>query len=85
MSGDDRGGGVVFSSTNISEHNLWQPLRMEYPRLCDCGKVCYPGEVSAGKAVKALRANGKERQGDGRLRPYRCPDRPHLWHVGHSE
>lgn len=73
------------SSTNVSEHAAYLPVMMESRSRCQCGKANYPGEGSADKAVKSLRAYGKDRRGWGRLRPYRCPERPHIWHVGHSD
>lgn len=73
------------SSTNISERLGPPAFMLDVRARCACGKADYPGEGSAEKAVKALRRYGKDRRGWGRLRPYRCPERPYIWHVGHSD
>lgn len=68
-------------STSLDHHHHDIGAR---PR-CLCGKADFATEGMAKRAIKSLRAHGKERRGDGILHPYRCPTRRHIWHIGHTE
>lgn len=48
-----------------------------------CGKVVYPSEGAARRAISALRYRKRERARDGRLHPYVCRV-CRGWHVGHG-
>lgn len=52
---------------------------------CVCGKARYATEKEAGRAVKRMRARGRDRSYAGLLHPYMCPERKGIWHVGHTD
>ena len=52
---------------------------------CACGKARYATEGEARRAVKRMKARGRDRSYAGLLHPYMCPDRKGVWHVGHTE
>lgn len=52
---------------------------------CDCGKARYATEGEASRAVKRMKARGRDHSYAGWLHPYRCPDRKGVWHVGHTD
>jgi hypothetical protein len=51
---------------------------------CVCGKARYATEKEAGRAAKRMRYRGRDRSYEGLLRPYQCPERKWIWHVGHD-
>lgn len=52
---------------------------------CVCGKARYATEKEAGRAVKRMKARGRDRSYEGLLHPYMCPERKGIWHVGHTD
>lgn len=52
---------------------------------CICGKARYATEKEAGRAVKRMKARGRDRSYEGLLHPYMCPERKGIWHVGHTD
>jgi hypothetical protein len=52
---------------------------------CVCGKARYATEGEARRAVKRMKARGRDRSYEGLLHPYMCPERKGIWHVGHTD
>lgn len=53
---------------------------------CLCGKARYATEGEARRAVKRMKARGRDRRRcEGLLHPYLCPERRGVWHVGHTD
>lgn len=52
---------------------------------CLCGKARYATEGEARRAVKRMKARGRDHSYAGMLHPYMCPERKGIWHVGHTD
>jgi hypothetical protein len=52
---------------------------------CLCGKARYATEREAGRDAKRIRYKGRGHSYKGLLRPYQCPERKGIWHVGHTD
>ena len=52
--------------------------------LCLCGRARYATEREAGRDAKRMRYQGRGHGYKGLLRPYQCPERKGVWHVGHK-
>ena len=54
------------------------PLNTRKPagRCSSCGKYTYLTRKAARHAVRSVHHDS--------MRPYRCPEHPHLWHIGHN-
>ena len=51
---------------------------------CFCGKARYATEREANRAARRMKRTGRDRAWEGLLRPYMCPERKGIWHVGHD-
>lgn len=52
---------------------------------CVCGKRAYRTFGAAKRAMNSMKQYRRDRADEGVLRPYRCEQRRHVWHVGHGE
>ena len=52
---------------------------------CACGKARYATEREANRDARRMKARGRGHGYKGLLRPYMCPERKGIWHVGHAE
>lgn len=67
------------------DHAIYE-LGLEVSRSrCICGKARYATEQEARRAVKRMKARGRDRSYEGLLHPYMCPERKGIWHVGHTD
>lgn len=83
-SGSTSGLGVLLGLDPRTTTDWTIPALIVRPR-CLCGKARYATEGEARRAVKRMRARGRDRSFEGLLHPYMCPERKGIWHVGHTD
>lgn len=76
----------TMATLDYAEHSTaWTMPSLVVRSRCVCGKSRYATEGEARRAVKRMKAHGRDRSYEGLLHPYMCPERKGIWHVGHTD